>query len=57
LCAEHEGSAANGASVYVTAVPYNQFSIPAEELTGDDETATLVFRRDATSPRAASSTS
>ena len=39
-----------GASVYVTAVPYNQFSIPAEELTGDDGTATLVFRRDANFP-------
>ncbi len=39
-----------GASVYVTAVPYNQFSIPAEELTGDDGNATLVFRRDANFP-------
>jgi hypothetical protein len=39
-----------GASVYVTAVPYNQFSIPAEELTGDDGAATLVFRRDANFP-------
>ena len=39
-----------GASVYVTAVPYNQFDIPAEELTGDDGTATLVFRRDANFP-------
>jgi hypothetical protein len=39
-----------GASVYVTAVPYNQFSIPAEELTGSDGTATLVFRRDANFP-------
>jgi hypothetical protein len=39
-----------GASVYVTAVPYNQFSIPAEELTGDDGTTTLVFRRDANFP-------
>ena len=39
-----------GASVYVTAVPYNQFSIPAEELTGDDGTATLVFRRDTNYP-------
>ena len=39
-----------GASVYVTAVPYNQFSIPVEELTGDDGTATLVFRRDANFP-------
>ena len=34
-----------GASVYVTAVPYNQFNIPAEELTGNDGNATLVFRR------------
>ena len=39
-----------GASVYVTAVPYNQFSIPAEELTGDDGTAILVFHRDANFP-------
>ena len=39
-----------GASVYVTAVPYNQFSIPAEELSGDDGNATLVFRRDANFP-------
>ena len=39
-----------GASVYVTAVPYNQFTIPDEELTGDDGTAKLVFRRDAKFP-------
>jgi hypothetical protein len=39
-----------GASVYVTAVPYNQFDIPAEELTGNDGTATLVFRRAANFP-------
>ena len=39
-----------GASVYVTAVPYNQFSIPTEELTGDDGTAILVFHRDANFP-------
>jgi hypothetical protein len=39
-----------GASVYVTAVPYNQFSIPAEEPTGDDGTAILVFHRDANFP-------
>ena len=35
----------NGASVYVTAVPYNQFDIPAEELTANSGTATLVFHR------------
>jgi hypothetical protein len=34
-----------GASVYVTAVPYNQFDIPAEKLTGSDGTATLSFSR------------
>src|SRR3954453_2395456 len=39
-----------GASVYVTAVPYNQFSIPTEELTGDDGTTILVFHRDANFP-------
>ena len=39
-----------GASVYVTAVPYNQFTIPEEELTANDGTATLVFRRDANFP-------
>ena len=39
-----------GASVYVTAVPYNQFSIPVEELTGDEGTAILVFHRDANFP-------
>jgi hypothetical protein len=39
-----------GASVYVTAVPYDQFSIPAEELTGDQGTATLVFHRDSNFP-------
>ena len=39
-----------GASVYVTAVPYNQFDIPAEELTGSEGTATLVFRRAANYP-------
>ena len=39
-----------GASVYVTAVPYTQFTIPDEELTGNEGTATLVFRRDANFP-------
>jgi hypothetical protein len=31
-------------------VPYNQFTIPEEVLTGDDGNATLVFRRDANFP-------
>src|SRR5262245_41643472 len=39
-----------GASVYVTAVPYNQFDVPAEELTGDDGTTILVFHRAANFP-------
>jgi hypothetical protein len=34
-----------GASVYATAVPYNQFDVPAEETTGDDGTTILVFHR------------
>jgi hypothetical protein len=34
-----------GASVYVTAVPYNQFDIPNEKLTGSDGTTTLSFSR------------
>jgi hypothetical protein len=37
--------AIQGASVYVTAVPYNQFDIPNERLTGSDGTATLSFSR------------
>jgi len=39
------GVGIQGASVYVTAVPYNQFSIPAEQLTGSDGTVTLSFNR------------
>jgi len=39
------GVAIQGASVYVTAVPYNQFDIPDERLSGNDGTATLSFRR------------
>ena len=39
-----------GASVYATAVPYNQFDVPAEELTGDDGTTILVFHRAANFP-------
>ena len=34
-----------GAIVYATAVPYNQFGVPAEETTGNDGTAILVFHR------------
>ena len=34
-----------GASVYVTAVPFNQFDVTKEELTGSEGTATLVFHR------------
>src|SRR3954470_2652164 len=39
------GVAVQGASVYVTAVPYNQFDIPNEKLTGGDGTTTLSFSR------------
>jgi hypothetical protein len=39
------GVTIQGASVYVTAVPYNQFDIPAEQLTGSDGVATLSFTR------------
>ena len=39
-----------GASVYVTAVPYNQFDIPSEKLTGSDGTTTLSFSRLANFP-------
>jgi hypothetical protein len=39
------GVTIQGASVYVTAVPYNQFDIPAEVLTGTDGTASLSFHR------------
>jgi hypothetical protein len=39
------GVGIHGASVYVTAVPYNQFNIPSEPLTGADGTATLSFSR------------
>jgi hypothetical protein len=39
------GAAVQGALVYVTAVPYNQFSTPNEQQTGSDGWATLEFRR------------
>ena len=39
------GASVQGALVYTTAVPYNQFSIPNEQQTGADGWATLEFRR------------
>lgn len=39
------GKPVNGALVFVTAVPYNQFTVPQEQVTGDDGWATLRMSR------------
>jgi hypothetical protein len=39
------GRPVQGALVYATAVPYNQFAIPPEQVTGADGSAVLIFSR------------
>ena len=46
------GRPVQGMLVYVTAVPYNQFTIPAEQATGTDGWAQLTMRRAGSFPAA-----
>jgi hypothetical protein len=46
------GRPVQGMLVYVTAVPYNQFSVPAEQATGSDGWAQLTMRRAGSFPAA-----